>query len=687
MIENAAYPVHIVFICDDNYIIPTCTAIQSLVESKRADSRYVLHIVCASLSAESEHIFEVFKSDTVDMSIVRADANRFSDFHVYKENTMVVATVSALLKFALPELLPALDKVLYLDGDLVVREDLTSLYQIELSTNMVAAAPDCGGFFTKLPIADSVQKYFNSGVMLLNLKQMRLENATEQLLQAKREKTDSNLMDQDAFNLVFDGRVIEIPIWYNFMALNLYNARGRWSINSINERFGLNCNNVVELFESWKILHFASKKKPWKNPNMVFAWEWYNVYKRSPVFDAGAIPASTYQQSNFFSNPEDSKVLSGFECVVPVVFACNEKYAPYAGVAIQSIIENAKPGRFYRVYVLHSRLSDNMVRLLEAHSTFQLSVNCINVDLLIQSKCTQLNESARFSKEMYYRFIIPEVFYFYSQVIYLDCDLIVNRDIADILQMEIGDNLLAVVRNTCSPKRREQVTEFFHLNADNYFNSGVLVINIRQWIAEKTAEKCFAVLNTVPRQQLVCPDQDILNIVCQDRVLYMDAAWNFYWHMVYGDPVFAELNRSITNSIGENFYILHFASALKPWSHPEYALSRYFWQYARHSIFYEIILKNFFSGSKSEHDTSEADAIRASWSYRIGRSITFMPRKVRGGIKCYRDHGFAQTFRRTLYHLGLWEDEGTPRGLENRPRLLLYGKRILHTAQGRLKDK
>lgn len=51
------------------------------------------------------------------------------------------------------------------------------------------------------------------------------------------------------------------------------------------------------------------------------------------------------------------------------------------------------------------------------------------------------------------------------------------------------------------------------------------------------------------------------------------------------------------------------------------------------------------------------DDMRASVSFRVGRSITWLPRKVRGGVRCFREHGAGYTVRRTLYHMGLWKDE------------------------------
>lgn len=51
------------------------------------------------------------------------------------------------------------------------------------------------------------------------------------------------------------------------------------------------------------------------------------------------------------------------------------------------------------------------------------------------------------------------------------------------------------------------------------------------------------------------------------------------------------------------------------------------------------------------------EGLKRSVSYRLGRAITWAPRKVRGGLRCCRDYGAGYTFRRALYHIGLWKDE------------------------------
>lgn len=80
------------------------------------------------------------------------------------------------------------------------------------------------------------------------------------------------------------------------------------------------------------------------------------------------------------------------------------------------------------------------------------------------------------------------------------------------------------------------------------------------------------------------------------------------------------------------------------------------------------------------------DCVHDSVSFRVGRAITWAPRKVRGGIQCYRDNGAGYTFRRVLYHVGLWEDEEAPNSPENRPKLISGALNAVFAWQGLLRE-
>ena len=74
----------------------------------------------------------------------------------------------------------------------------------------------------------------------------------------------------------------------------------------------------------------------------------------------------------------------------------------------------------------------------------------------------------------------------------------------------------------------------------------------------------------------------------------------------------------------------------------------------------EYVFYRDYYKPKKKYVNNELNAIKQSKSYRIGCMITFLPRKIKGGIRCFKEHGIGYTFRRALYHMGLWRDEEAP---------------------------
>ncbi len=208
------------------------------------------------------------------------DAGRFSALHqVVKCN----ASQAALLKFVLPELLPDCSRVLYLDGDILVKRDLTELYNTELEDNYVGGVLNSFTFYRKhLSFEDKVENYFNSGVMVLNLQLMRKDNITEKLIETKA-KMGYTLMDQIALNYVFDKRIYLLPVRYNYQILGLPGTNNDKEIQTLNKHYGTQYSNLEDLLADTVIVHFAGRAKPWNTPTTPLSKEWYLTYLRSPV--------------------------------------------------------------------------------------------------------------------------------------------------------------------------------------------------------------------------------------------------------------------------------------------------------------------------------------------------------------------------------------------------------------------
>ena len=274
--------INICMITDDNYIVPTAVAITSLIKSKKADSCYNIYIVTAELSDENVEAFNKFNQKGIKVQVIKASLDKFKGMHKQQKGSICVASEAALLKFELPNLLKRHQKILYLDGDILVKGDLSELFEIDIKDNLCAAAYDTGRLYSKYPKLLKYPQYFNSGVMLLNLALMRKEKTSEKLCEAKKKSTDFNLMDQDIFNEVFNNRVKIIDIKYNLLILNLKRAQGKYKFDDLNKLYNNKYTSLKDIEDKAVILHFSSKDKPWKYTDAEYSTMWAQYFKESP---------------------------------------------------------------------------------------------------------------------------------------------------------------------------------------------------------------------------------------------------------------------------------------------------------------------------------------------------------------------------------------------------------------------
>lgn len=252
--------------------------------------------------------------------------------------------------------------------------------------------------------------------------------------------------------------------------------------------------------------------------------------------------------------------------IIPIVFASNENYAPYMSVAIRSIIEHKSPDKEYRVYVLHSGLRRETLALLQEMAVEGLCVQA--VDMAERVKDCSLYVCSYFSEEMYYRIWIPEIFKEYEKVLYLDCDVLVQTDVAEMFMEDMGGNYIGACSDVHSLEMQSYIRDKLRCPAEGYFNSGVLMFNIPLWMKENLVVKCIKMIADMP--DLSYPDQDVLNMVCAGKIYYFDVMWNAMWHVGLGKVTFyseADMQKyAALNSGRINPKIIHYSSPVKPWN-------------------------------------------------------------------------------------------------------------------------
>ena len=275
--------INVVYILDDDYLIPTVTSVFSLFENVNKENNYSIYLIANNLNNQSVDILNRLNRDNFTIKIIQTSLGELKNLHKQTKKSYCVATESALLKFKIAELIPEIDKVLYLDGDVIINDDLFPLYSENLSNFSLAAVEDSGTLYTKNQTVLSFKRYFNSGVMLLNLKKIRTDNGMQKLIELKKKDNNAQLMDQNIFNTVFENSVKYLPIIYNCLYVNLIRARNKYSINDLNDKYGTNFDNIQDLARKSVIIHYSSKDKPWKYNNTPLSNLWFSFYLKMCV--------------------------------------------------------------------------------------------------------------------------------------------------------------------------------------------------------------------------------------------------------------------------------------------------------------------------------------------------------------------------------------------------------------------
>ncbi|MBD5383710.1 MAG: glycosyltransferase [Ruminococcaceae bacterium] len=647
--------INVCFIADNDYVLPTSAAITSLCRNSDREYRYNVYVVMPENSSYGVKRYlseNAFGYDNVTVKVVETALSGLEELHRGGNTQYLAATTAALLKFRLANLFPELDKILYLDGDVIVRDDLAALYGYELGDNYVAAVRDLPQVLydkQQLGAEISGRDYFNSGVMLLNLKKMRDEDAESRLIETKKSYADQSLMDQNILNIVFKGAVLQLPFVYNACYINLVESRSRYGIDKLNALYGTRYKDVYEILLDIKIMHFSSKLKPWYFYDVPLADEWLYYYKLSAMRDV-KLQRTFHTQRNVDMKQIKSRTQAlseenkrGFSRVIPIAFAGNEAYLYYAAVTVQSIYENSNSDYLYDINIfVDETVSENMKKRLNSLKYRNLRITLWDVGNTFDG--IDLYSVGHYSRQMYYRWLIPEVLSKYDKVLYLDCDIVVNADISRLYDIPLGDNYVAAANNFLRDNLTNHVSNRLGLPLEEYYNSGVLVMNCKKWIENNLKNKCIECLRSYDK--LACPDQDVLNVVCSGKILKLDDKWNFQWHHQFPDARtgaftlnYKERYDKLTNSVP---HIIHFTSWVKPWSSPNRVFAEYFWRYCRKNDFYEeILFTNLSAAPKNEKSASinqkkinslrlHIDETHKSFTYKLSRLISWLPRKVKG---------------------------------------------------------
>lgn len=278
---------------------------------------------------------------------------------------------------------------------------------------------------------------------------------------------------------------------------------------------------------------------------------------------------------------------------IPIFYACDDNFVKYTIVSLNSMIKNASKKEKYEIYVLHTFITDVMKNKLLELQNENFKITFCDVTSHLESIYDRLPIRDYYSKTTYYRLFIAEMFPEYEKAIYIDSDTIVQGDISELYAIDIGDNYLggcheqAMVQVDAFGTYAEQVVG---VSRHNFFNAGMIVINCEQFREHGVLDRFIEYLHDY--NFVVTQDEDYLNLICKDRVYWLDQRWN--------TEIFGEIAYPI-----EEANILHYIMTSKPWHYADCRHGDIFWKYAEDTSVYGEI-KEVLAAYTDEQKAADA---------------------------------------------------------------------------------
>ncbi|WP_273213751.1 glycosyltransferase family 8 protein [Helicobacter rodentium] len=328
-------------------------------------------------------------------------------------------------------------------------------------------------------------------------------------------------------------------------------------------------------------------------------------------------------------------ILPAFSEKIAIVFGVDSKYISYLSVALESFKRNCKTDT-YDIIIMYLDLRDEQKTIIQqTYSSEKIRIRFIDLTETIKNYQELQYTNAYLTSAMYIRFFIPQILSNYQKVIYCDCDVVFLKDISQLYHLTLENALLGVVKDTENLRQHYINSNFvsycqntLHLNNSlNYFQSGVLVFNIKQCLEEKLLEQCLEALSKISKP--IYPDQDILNIAAENKVKFLQGYWNVENHILaFNRNNLANLSSRDLKEYEDaltNVAILHYSGDRKPWNLPTIPNATIWWDYARKTPFYEEIIYHNICKSIESHcpknNVGAVARVKNTLSYRLGNAI------------------------------------------------------------------
>jgi lipopolysaccharide biosynthesis glycosyltransferase len=254
-IEVPEHKIVVVASTDDNYALPLHIMFLSLLKNTQTPSDLALFVIDGGVQQTKKNVFcEEIEELGSSLQYIEVNKDLYANFP-----TVSHISAPAYYRISIPELFSnEVKRAIYLDCDLIIKGDITELWDINLEGHAIAAAENISSS-TFVASGLKQEDYFNSGVIILDLEKWRIDNIPEKVRTFKLEHPELICTnDQCALNGVFRGRWKRLSIDWN-MQSGLYSQSAQTKRLEVGDQF----HNAVL---SPKVIHYVGWAKPWLSP-------------------------------------------------------------------------------------------------------------------------------------------------------------------------------------------------------------------------------------------------------------------------------------------------------------------------------------------------------------------------------------------------------------------------------------
>jgi len=245
---------------------------------------------------------------------------------------------------------------------------------------------------------------------------------------------------------------------------------------------------------------------------------------------------------------------------IRIALCADEYYLTPACVTIASILATAKNPVDIVLITNASKQSLHAVQCVAGY--FGAKITFIAPDRETREKTSGSMLWGKESDATYWRLGLPDYLPDASRVLYLDCDVIVRRDLGELWSAALGDRLLAAARDAFAHENKKMAVEF----GGDYFNAGVLLLNLKQWRKQSLARKVMKIIAEMEAENhpYRFHEQSPLNKAVNGNWLVLPPTWNYY-EGIEAQAHHLDLDRAALERLKTDAAICHFRAARKPW--------------------------------------------------------------------------------------------------------------------------